>query len=83
MTPTRTHVYNGYTIYPVQYPQKYANGYRWYVQTYHCPTGIAYDSQNCPHFRTLTEAREIIDERVRQHAVYARSDAIDEATLVP
>lgn len=52
--------YLGKEIYPVQYGDKARAGFRWYVQTYHSPTGIPLDSQHCPHYFTLAQAKSEI-----------------------
>ena len=64
----RTHKYQGRVISPVEYADKRAQGYRWYVQTYHSPTGMPWDSQLCPHYYTLAQAKAAIDESARYSA---------------
>lgn len=68
MTASKTHAYRDHTISPVQYADKAAQGYRWYVETTHGPTGISYDSQHCPHYFTLAQAKEAIDQRIADYA---------------
>lgn len=66
---SKTHTYRGYDISPVQYADKKAQGYRWYIGVKHS-TGIIYDSSHCPHYFTLAQAREAID-RKESEAAYA------------
>ena len=72
---SKSHNYRGFAIEPVQYADKANAGFRWYVQIYHSPTGMAYDSQHCPHFWTLADARESIDDKVQQQAT-VEGDAV-------
>ncbi len=64
MKATKTHEYRGQIISPVVWQDKANQGYRWYWQQYHSPTGMMYDSQECPHYYTLADAREAIDHRL-------------------
>ena len=64
--------YKGHEIWPVEYAEKKAAGFRWYVQTYH-ETGGRWGSQHCPHFRSLAMAREWINEHIATDAVAAAS----------
>jgi hypothetical protein len=82
MNASKTHQYRGFEIAPTQHAERRNAGYRWYVQTYHSPTGMAYDSQHCPHFVSLAAARESIDERVQQAAATEGSDELDAAAFV-
>ena len=52
-----TYTYRGYTIKP----NPYVDGKPWYIQTYHNPTGIPWDAQECPQFYSLRQAREEIE----------------------
>jgi hypothetical protein len=62
------HKYHGFTIYPCEWAKGEHNG-RWFVQQYHRPTGIPWADENCPHFHTLAEARERINEWLK-HRVW-------------
>lgn len=62
MNATKTHQYKGYKIRPAEYADRIQAGFRWYVQTYHQPTGLPYDSQHCHHFATLDQAKEHIKD---------------------
>jgi hypothetical protein len=64
---SKTHTYRGREICPVQYADKAARGYRWYVQSHH-QTGIAYDSGCCAHYYTLAAAKAAIDDSARFNA---------------
>lgn len=64
MSATKTRSYKGHSISPVQHADKAAQGYRWYIESIHGPTGINYDSQHCTHCYTLAQAKETIDQRV-------------------
>jgi hypothetical protein len=64
----REHNYKGKTIRPCEYPASYHRE-RWYVQAYHAPTGRPYADEVCPHFYTLTEAREAIDLQIAHEEV--------------
>lgn len=37
---------------------------RWYVQTYHAPTGNPWGEENCPHYATLGAAKDAIDAEI-------------------
>lgn len=71
MTASKTHSYRGFEISPAQYAEKRQQGYRWYIEATHGPTGISYDSQCCTHCYTLAQAKQIIDGRVADMAAYA------------
>lgn len=57
----KSHTYRGHEICPVEYADKRAQGYRWYIAATHQATGISWDSQHCTHVRTLAAARKEID----------------------
>lgn len=68
---SKSHTYRGYEISPVQYADKAAQGYHWYIQATHSATGISYDSQCCQHTYTLAQAKEIIDQQIADKAAMA------------
>ena len=59
----RKHKYKGQTILPCSYIDSRNQGYRWYVVGYH-HTGIMYDEQRSPRYRTLAEAKRDIGYRL-------------------
>lgn len=61
MMATKSHTYRNHEICPVNYADKRAQGYRWYIAANHQATGIAWDSQHCAHYYTLDEAKAAID----------------------
>jgi hypothetical protein len=67
----KSHTYKKYNIYPVELREKADQGYKYFVQTYHSPTGIPWDSQNCHHVHTLKQAKGYIDELIAQENYYA------------
>ena len=56
--------YKSETIYECDYPRGEHSG-RWFVQTYHSPTGMPYADELCPHYRTLADAKAAITEWIR------------------
>ena len=62
--------YLGREIEKVVWAELRAQGNKWYVQVYHSPTGLPYDSRHCPHFYTLREAREYVRDQHEQAAAY-------------
>ncbi len=54
------HTYKGSTIYRCDC--NWTNPpMRWFVQTYHSPTGMPWEEQICPHFANLKDARKAIN----------------------
>lgn len=49
----------GHELWPVQSADSAAKGYRWYRQIFHC-TGMRYDEQWCPKYRSLADAKDEI-----------------------
>ena len=58
-----SHKYRGKWIFPVELADKAKACYRWYVQAIHSQTGLRYDSDLCPHYFTLKEAKKAIDDQ--------------------
>lgn len=59
--------YKGYEIMPWSGP--YQQGRRephWYIQIHHIPTGIAWSAQECPQVWSLREAKEKINQIIRE-----------------
>ena len=59
---SKTHTYRGHTIYPCEHAKGEHRG-RWTILTYH-KTGMPYSDESSPHFWTLADAKEFIDERI-------------------
>ena len=57
---TKVHRYRGELIRPCAYADGEHKG-RWYVVSYHSPTGMRWEDSVCPHYQTLAEARAGID----------------------
>jgi len=55
----RVYRYRGHLIRPCDYANGEHAG-RWYVQTYHAPTGLRWEDSVCPHYHTLRDARDAI-----------------------
>jgi len=53
--------YKGFHIYECERIKGEHAG-RWVVQTFHEATGIAWSDDQCPHFQTLKDAREGINQ---------------------
>ena len=45
---------------------KGAHAGAWIIQTYHAGTGLPWDDRECPHFRTIAEAKEYIRGESRE-----------------
>ena len=59
--PTNIHRYRSELIRPCAYATGEHKG-RWYVVSYHTPTGMQWEDSVCQHYQTLAEARSAIDE---------------------
>lgn len=44
--------------------ERYNQGKRWFVQTYHSPTGIPWSESECRHYVSLNAARAGINEGI-------------------
>lgn len=64
-------------IYRTSWQHNRVLGLRWYVQIYH-HTGMSWDEDNCPKFRTREQAREHVRE-LRREAMEPRYE-IDNRT---
>ena len=61
----KTRTYFGRTILPCSYQSSLQAGYRWYVESYHSPSGRPWDEQNSPRFRSLRAAKEAVRESLK------------------
>jgi hypothetical protein len=55
--------YKGFRIFECEQAKGEHSG-KWVVQTYYHKTGTPWAESECPHFRTLTDARDAIEHEL-------------------
>ena len=61
----KTRTYFGRRILPCSYQSSIQAGFRWYLKSFHAPTGIPWGEENSSRFRSLRAAKEAVRESLK------------------